>query len=682
MKNCGCLAQAIFSLGIAFSSLALEAAEQVTIKTDFPGGNVAIQNIDGSTARLAPDLRTTKKWWFYWYFEAEAAQPGKITFEMLPNTIASQGPAYSEDGGKTWKWLGANRVAYAKSKAQLKAEGLPEDPQYDTFSFDFTKAGQKVRFSMGFPYTQSNLDEFLKKYEGNPNLKKSVLATTLGGRPVDLLQIGNPGPGVIAMVVAARSHACEALASYILQGFLQEALSDSPAGVGFREKYVLFAVPILDKDGVEEGDQGKNREPHDHNRDYGIGMYPEIKALQELAVKQHVQVGIDFHCPALKGDIHEAFHWLGLKVPHSADNVADLSGWIGQERPAATNTPISVLAAPTDPPKTEGVPFSWHFSYLDNSLLAVTLESPYAQVDDVETAILYGQSVLRALMRTELITAEAGSTRPNGGFVAFEAFLKEMNALIASNPAEVEAKAKAISDNPASLPVYRAQAHLVLATMYLRQKEYAKAAQNAQAAAAIVNATSNQQITALTLNIAVHARNPDSSATDMEAAISAFEAYPTPGKPGRYSAYTDMSSYYERLKDYPKALEFAEKAAANAPREKSPSLIREARILDLMGKQEEAAAVRKELVAFLRPLFLPVTKSRSIMVGVNAGEWFDAVMAIPTSTQDEKIETSVAVLNYPTLPADVRTRVTKWMQENAPDRIPVLPAPTPTPTKS
>ncbi len=656
-------------------------AETVAIKTDFPGGNVSIQSIDGNTVRLAPDLRTTKKWWFYWYFEAEVSQPGQVTFQMLPSTIASQGPAYSEDGGKTWKWLGAKRVTYAKSKAQLKAEGLPEDPQYDTFAFDFTKAGQKVRFSMGFPYTQSNLDEFLKKNEGNPNLKKSLLTTSQGGRPVDLLQIGNPGPGIIAMAVAARSHACEALASYILEGFLQEAMSDSPAGVEFRKRYVLFAVPILDKDGVEEGDQGKNREPHDHNRDYGIGMYPEIKALQELAIKQHVQVGIDFHCPALKGDIHEAFHWLGLKVPHSADNVLDLSGWIGQERPAATNTPVSVLAAPTDPPKTEGIPFSWWFSYLDKSLLAVTLESPYAQVEDVETARLYGQSVLRAFVRTELITAEPGSTRPNGGFAAFEAFSKEMNGLSSSNPAEAEAKAKTILDNPASLPVYRAQAQLALATMYSRQKEYAKAMQNAQGAAAVVNASSNQMISALNAGVSIQSRNPDSSAPEMAAALAAFEAYPNPGKPARYAAYSDAAAFYERVKDYPKAFEYADKAIANAPRDKSASMVRGARLLDLMGKTEEAIALRKEQVAFLRPLFLPTTKARSIMVGINAGEWFDAVMAIPTSSQEEKIETGVAVLNYPTLPADVRKKVTAWMQENAPQSIPVLPEPTPTPAK-
>ena len=46
----------------------------------------------------------------------------------------------------------------------------------------------------------------------------------------------------------------EALASYVLEGFLEEALSDSRSGKAFRATYVLYAVPIVDVDGVAEGD--------------------------------------------------------------------------------------------------------------------------------------------------------------------------------------------------------------------------------------------------------------------------------------------------------------------------------------------------------------------------------------------------------------------------------------------
>ena len=40
-------------------------------------------------------------------------------------------------------------------------------------------------------------------------------------------------------------------------------------------------VPFTDYDGAQAGDQGKNRAPHDHNRDYVEFLYPETKAITE-----------------------------------------------------------------------------------------------------------------------------------------------------------------------------------------------------------------------------------------------------------------------------------------------------------------------------------------------------------------------------------------------------------------
>jgi murein tripeptide amidase MpaA len=41
--------------------------------------------------------------------------------------------------------------------------------------------------------------------------------------------------------------------------------ADTPEGRLARERFRFLAVPFMDKDGVEDGDQGKNRRPRDHN---------------------------------------------------------------------------------------------------------------------------------------------------------------------------------------------------------------------------------------------------------------------------------------------------------------------------------------------------------------------------------------------------------------------------------
>ena len=51
------------------------------------------------------------------------------------------------------------------------------------------------------------------------------------------------------------------------------------------------------------GDQGKNRRPYDHNRDYLKGRYTSVRALKELLVKESEGkqiVFIDMHSPHVR----------------------------------------------------------------------------------------------------------------------------------------------------------------------------------------------------------------------------------------------------------------------------------------------------------------------------------------------------------------------------------------------
>jgi hypothetical protein len=262
----------------------------VTTRADFPGGNIQVVAQEEDVVHIAPDLRGDRPW-FYWCFEARAARPGRVKF-VFPDKVAGftdgaigfQGPAISMDQGASWRWMGTERV-----------EG-------SSFSYEFLEHNQCVRFAVTIPYLQKDLAAFLDHHADNPHLTKSVLATSRKGREVELLQIGSVRPQVHAVLVTARHHAAETIASYVLEGFLQEALSESEAGVDFRKRFALFAVPFVDKDGVEEGDQGKNRLPHDHNRDYGSeSIYPEIQAIKELDRKHDFRFALDFHCPTRHG---------------------------------------------------------------------------------------------------------------------------------------------------------------------------------------------------------------------------------------------------------------------------------------------------------------------------------------------------------------------------------------------
>jgi hypothetical protein len=106
------------------------------------------------------------------------------------------------------------------------------------------------------------------------------------------------------------------MASYALEGLMDALLSDAETGRWLREHVEFLVVPFVDMDGVEDGDQGKMRRPHDHNQDYAAPcLYPEVKALRERArewSEGRMRVALDLHCPGHRGAIHERLHFVGM----------------------------------------------------------------------------------------------------------------------------------------------------------------------------------------------------------------------------------------------------------------------------------------------------------------------------------------------------------------------------------
>ena len=122
-------------------------------------------------------------------------------------------------------------------------------------------------------------------------LEVSELCKSKKGRSVPCLNLGN---GEKSIILTARHHACESTGNYVLEGVLEELTKDIPSS--FR----VFCVPFVDFDGVLDGDQGKARIPHDHNRDYTPdtpSIYPEVSAIRAYADRCGCNFGFDFHAP-------------------------------------------------------------------------------------------------------------------------------------------------------------------------------------------------------------------------------------------------------------------------------------------------------------------------------------------------------------------------------------------------
>lgn len=369
----------------------------VVIDSDFPGGNIRVDSIDGDVVKLRPDLRDTEGDWFYFAFRVRNAQRRTIRFVFdHENRVGARGPAVSLDGGTTWRFL-AGQPGFNSRE----------------FAYEFGPEDRDVRFATSFVYTQEHWDRFLSKY---PTLKTSVLCRSRKGRNVELLRLGNPD-AKFGCFLSARHHCCEMMANFVIEGILDEVLSAGDDGTWLRENVSFFVVPFTDKDGVEDGDQGKNRRPHDHNRDYHQAIYPEIQAIKKQlpeAMEGKEYVFLDIHCPWLRGGrFNEALYSPGPQSPKMIAALKKFSDLLEiQQKGAAIpyresnnlpygqdwNTASNYRAAPGAPPKMSST--AWAATQ-ENCIWGGTFEVPYANaegavVDDVSCREL-GRNLARCL---------------------------------------------------------------------------------------------------------------------------------------------------------------------------------------------------------------------------------------------------------------------------------------------
>jgi len=379
----------VFASAVCAFTVAAEAGP-LRVDAEIPGGNIVVERISGDDVYLHQDLRDTRGNWFYWHFRVRGAAGRTLTFHFTKgNVFGVRGPAVSNDGGKSWRWLGGNAV-----------EGK-------SFRYRFPKDASDVRFCFAMPYTQANLERFLKPYRSNPHLKRATLCKSKKGRRVERLHLGKlKGSPNFRVLLTCRHHACEMMASYVLEGILAAVLADTNDGRWLRQNVEFLVIPFVDKDGVEDGDQGKNRKPRDHNRDYsGKSLHPETKALREFVPRWSegkLVFAMDMHDPARR----DQYTFLVEKGGKTVQPVRRFARLLEKTHKgplpfrADDNLPFGKK---WNTPKNyqAGMPSAMWFSLQPGVRFAATLEFPYAtargKVVTPKSAREFGTDVARAL---------------------------------------------------------------------------------------------------------------------------------------------------------------------------------------------------------------------------------------------------------------------------------------------
>lgn len=383
------------------------------IDAAFPGGNIVVERMAGNDVYLHPDLRDTAGDWFYWYFRVREARGRTLRFHFTHGDVTgARGPAVSVDGGTTWAWMGREAVRDA------------------SFAHIFTQECAEVRFAMSIPYVESDLRAFLARRGIGDEVRVETLCTTARGRTAERLRFGRiGGDAPVNVLLTARHHACESVADFVLEGFVTEAVGPSAVARRVRSAVEFAAIPFVDKDGVEDGDQGKNRRPRDHNRDYdGDSVHATVRALRAWApvwADGRLRAAIDLHCPYLRGGINDRIYMVGAN---------DAAIWsqqqvLGRMLEDVRRGPLPFRASDslpfgkdwnTDRNYSAGTSFCRWVRDIPGVRLATTFEIAYADASGVavtaDGARAFGADIFRALARyLEDDLRRAGVRAPESG---------------------------------------------------------------------------------------------------------------------------------------------------------------------------------------------------------------------------------------------------------------------------
>ena len=246
--------------------------------------------MQGDTVTLANELRDTweDRDWFYWAFRVSGAAGRTVTFQFPHvNRVGYWGAAVSTDL-YSWQWTG-NRKSWR----------IDDGTTYEAFTYTFGKEENEVYFCYNMLYTPARFERFCAEN----HLKIEELCLSNKGRSVPCVRVGE---GEKKILLTSRHHACESTGTYVMESVLESFVQDPPKG------YEILCVPFVDYDGVVDGDQGKHRLPHDHNRDYPRdntpSRYTTCAAIRKFVDENQILFAFDFHSPKHCGGINDLVH--------------------------------------------------------------------------------------------------------------------------------------------------------------------------------------------------------------------------------------------------------------------------------------------------------------------------------------------------------------------------------------
>jgi murein tripeptide amidase MpaA len=259
------------------------------ISSQFDAGAIDIVNATSANAidlNIRKDSAADIVQWFY--FRLQGAQGEPCTIRLL-----NAGQSAYPDGWKDYNAMASyDRVNWFRVPTRFDGQVL---------TIEHTPAMDSVYYAYFEPYSWERHLELLDRAQMSEHVRMLDLGSTIDGRDLNMLVIGDPDAGKKKVWVIARQHPGETMAEWFVEGMLDALLDPAhPFGRQLLKETVFYVVPNMNPDGSVRGNLRTNAAGANLNREWfnpTMERSPEVFLVRQ---KMH-EIGVDL-CLDVHGD--------------------------------------------------------------------------------------------------------------------------------------------------------------------------------------------------------------------------------------------------------------------------------------------------------------------------------------------------------------------------------------------
>lgn len=366
------------------------------ISTAFDSGNIEVINAD-SAENIRLRIRKDNQSEFYQWFHFKLFAAIDVEHNMIIENAG--GSAYPKGWENYQAMASYDREHWFRVPTSFDGEKL---------TITHTPEQETVFYAYFVPYSWDRHLDLLQWAQQSSWVEQTVLGTTLDGREMNMLIIGEPAEHKRNIWITARQHPGETMAEWFVEGLLEHLLDeDEHISRQLLDNAVFYIVPNMNPDGSVRGHLRTNAIGVNLNREWAepsLERSPEVfHVLNEMDA-----IGVDMHLD-VHGDENLPYNFVaGAEgVPSYDDRMAQLEDnfrnaylaataefqtEFGYEKEAPGQANLTVASSAVAE-RFKCLAFTIEMPFKDND----NLPEPYQQWNDVRSR-KFGRDTLKAIL--------------------------------------------------------------------------------------------------------------------------------------------------------------------------------------------------------------------------------------------------------------------------------------------